>query len=319
MAGLRFDTRVVLVTGGGRGMGRSHCLAFAERGARVVVSDAGVHLAGDGADPVPANEVVAMIRSSGGEAVAHTANLATEGAARDAVRTALDAFGRLDVVVHNAGITLGGLPFEEESLERLDQLLAINVRTAFAILLEAWPHLLRQRYGRVVVVSSTAVYGMPSSTSYCTAKAAHIGLVRALSLAGAPRGVVVNALGPAAATRMSENLAPSPFRSWFLEAMRPEMVSPVVLALTHEECSVSGEFFVVGGGRLARLALAESAGYLDPALSPETAADHLADVVADTSYAFPADTAASLQRTAASLGVDPDLLGDLSGAAPPRR
>lgn len=319
MGQLRFDQRVVLVTGGGRGMGRAHALAFAERGASVVVSDAGVQLLGTGGDPDPANEVVDAIRRAGGEALAHTANLETEQGARGAVRAAVEAYGRVDVIVHNAGITLGGVPFEDESLERLDKLSAINVRAAYALVQEAWPHLVSNGYGRVVLVSSTAVYGMALSVPYCTAKAAHVGLVRSLSLAGALHGITVNALGPSAATRMSENLADSPFRSWFLTAMRPELVSPVVLALTHERCDTTGEFFVVGGGRMARMALAESAGYVDTAMTPESAAAHLADVVADTRFTFPRDTSASLKHTAVALGVDLESLGELPDASFPGR
>lgn len=314
---LRFDDRVVLVTGGGRGMGRSYCLAYAERGAKVVVADAGVRMLGTGGDPGPATQVVEAITSAGGEALAYTANLETQDAARGAVRAALEAYGRIDVVVHNAGITLGGVPFESEQLDRMDKLAAINIRAAYAICLEAWPHLVAQHYGRVVIVSSTAVYGMALSVPYCTAKAAHIGLVRSLALGGAPHGITVNALGPSAATRMSENLTDSPFRTWFLEAMRPELVSPAVLALTHESCAGTGEFFVVGGGRLARLALAETAGYLNTAMTPEDAAAHLPEVLADDRYSFPRDTSASLLITAAALGVDLESLGSLSDAGPP--
>ena len=111
----------------------------------------------------------------------------------------------------------------------------------------------------------------------------------------------------------------SPFRTWFLEAMRPELVTPTVLALTHESCSVTGEFFVVGGGRVARMALAESAGYVDTAMTPESVAAHLGGVVDEAGFSFPRDTSASLKLTASALGVDLDALGELPDAASPAR
>ncbi len=315
MTELRFSGRVALVTGGGRGMGRAHALALAERGASVVVADAGVDLFGSGSDPGPAGEVVDAVRAAGGEAVAYGADLSTEAGARGAVRAAVAAFGRLDVVVHNAGFTLGGRPFEDESVDRLDRLLAVNTRAAYALVQEAWPHMQRQQHGRVVLASSTAVYGMATSVPYATAKASYVGLVRSLAAAGRPDGITVNAVAPSAATRMSENLAPSPFRDWFLRTMRPEQVSPVVVALVHDDCPVSGELFVVGGGRVARTVLGETAGYVNPDLAPEDVRDHLDRIVADEDLSFPADTAASLRLTAAALGDDLDALEGAGGLA----
>jgi len=305
MGGVRFDGRVVVVTGAGRGLGRSHARLLARRGARVVVADAGTELFGTGADPAPATAVVDEIRAAGGQAVAHTADLSLEEGARDAVRTALAEWGRLDALVHNAGFTLGGMAFEDESLARLDALLAINTRAAFALAQEAWPHWQAEGHGRLVLTSSSALHGLPRSLPYSAAKASLVGLTRGLAAEGGPQGIRVNAVEPVGATRMAENLAESEFRTWFLATMRPEQVSPLVAVLASDACPVNGEVLVVGGGRIGRTTFAENAGWIDPDPTPESVLEHLADVLADDRHVVLRDGVHASAHHAEVLGFRP--------------
>lgn len=291
---LRFDGKVALVTGAGRGMGREHALLLARRGARVVVSDLGVDLYGSGKDSGPAQEVVDTIRAAGGEAIAFTGDLADPEGARGAVRSALEHFGRIDALVHNAGFTLGSCPFGSEDPARLEKLLAINTRAAFILSREAWPHMDVQGSGRIVLVASTAIYGLAGSLPYSTAKSSYIGMTRGLAAEGAKSGIKVNLVSPAGATRMSENMADGELKDWLLKTARVDLVSPLVALLCHEACPVSGELFVSGGGRIARTVIGETRGWIDPDMTVEDVLQAMPTILAEEPAAEPRTTGESL-------------------------
>ncbi|GAA0841225.1 SDR family oxidoreductase [Streptosporangium amethystogenes subsp. fukuiense] len=283
MSELRFDGRVAVITGAGHGLGRSHALSLAERGAKVVVNDLGGALDGTGASTGPAAEVVELIRKNGGEAAASTDNVATPEGAKAIVQTAIDAFGRLDIVVNNAGI-LRDKSFGKMSVEEFDQVLAVHVRGSFLVSREAFPYLKEQGYGRIVNTSSPAgLFGNFGQANYSTAKMGLVGLTKTLGIEGARAGIKANAIAPVAWTRMTEELLPAEFEAKFTA----ERVSTLVTFLAHEACETSGEVFSVGGGRIARVFVAEGPGWRQDDHTVEDIRDNWQAILAEQPYLTP--------------------------------
>lgn len=313
---VRFDDRAILITGAGRGLGRSHALLLAARGARVVVADNGAAMDGADASTAPANAVVDEIRAQGGEAVACTADIATEAGAELAVAATVQAFGRIDGLLHNASTVPDNAPIEQTSSRDLDLVMRVNPLAGLWMARAAWPHMVGQAYGRILFMTSAGIYGSAGNAPYAAAKAAVIGMMRCLAVEGASHGVLVNAVAPAALTRMTERLPASPYATWFSETMRPEKVSPAVALLMSEACQVSGEMFHAGGGRIARLALAEGAGVLLPDESIEAVRDAMPAVLADDDFFIAKDLIDRSARVARRLGFSDGMQGDAFTVTP---
>ncbi|HJR25649.1 MAG TPA: SDR family oxidoreductase, partial [Acidimicrobiales bacterium] len=260
---------------------RAYTHLLAARGASVVVNDLGASMEGDGADARPAQEVVDEITAAGGRAVADTSDVATESGARALVTTALEQLGRIDVVVSNAGI-IRWARFPDVSTDDLDRHLAVHVAGAFLVTRAAWPHLVDQGYGRIVLTTSTGLLGLPGNTAYGIAKGGVLGLARSLALAGRKHGVRVNCIAPAASTRMAGEGGPD---------LPPEQVAPMVAYLAHEDCPVTGEVLTAGGGRFARLFIGATPGYLHdgPAPTVEDVAAHWPEVIDEAGSTVPPD------------------------------
>ncbi|MBN9735602.1 MULTISPECIES: SDR family NAD(P)-dependent oxidoreductase [unclassified Pseudonocardia] len=247
MAGV--EGRVVAVTGAGNGLGRQYALLLARSGAKVVVNDLGGTRDGAGAATAAADAVVAEIAEAGGEAVANHDSVADATGGSAIVQTALDAFGRIDGVVANAGI-LRDSAFHKMSTEDWDAVQQVHLYGAYHVVRAAWPHLREQRHGRVVVAASTSgVYGNFGQSNYGAAKGGLIGLINTLAIEGAKYGVHANAIAPMAATRMTEDVAPPEI----LEKLDPAHVAPVVGHLLADECEESGSVIVAGGGQVHRV------------------------------------------------------------------
>jgi NAD(P)-dependent dehydrogenase (short-subunit alcohol dehydrogenase family) len=279
MADLGFDGKVAIVTGAGGGLGRSHALELARRGARVVINDLGGSVDGSGASVGPAAEVVKEIEALGGEAVANGDSVATPEGGAAIVAAALDAFGRVDIVINNAGI-LRDKAFHNTTPELLDPVIDVHLKGAFNVTRAAWVHFREQNYGRVVNTSSNSgLLGNFGQSNYGAAKMGLVGLTKVLAIEGAKYGIKANAIAPVAFTRMTAELMPG-----LEDKLKPELVSPVVVYLAHEDCPVTGEIYSAGGGVVARYFVGLTPGYVNPDQTVEDIRDNFEQIRDETGY-----------------------------------
>ena len=302
---IRFDNQVAIVTGAGAGLCRSHALALAARGAKVVVNDLGAATDGQGANDSAAAQVVAEICAAGGEAMAHGADVSDEGQVADMVAKTLEAWGRIDILINNAGI-LRDKTFAKMSIADFRKVVEVHLMGTAICTHAVWPIMRDQKYGRIVVTTSASgVYGNFGQVNYGAAKAGMIGLMNVLHLEGAKYDIRINTLAPTAATRMTEELLPEPVK----ELLVPESITPGVLYLVSKDAP-SRVILGAGGGSYAQTRIYETPGItlLGDDNTPEAVAAQFDQITAEDGMQIMDDAFAQTRRYAANaakaLGVD---------------
>jgi NAD(P)-dependent dehydrogenase (short-subunit alcohol dehydrogenase family) len=276
-----FDGRVAVVTGAGGGLGREHALLLASRGAKVIVNDLGGSLAGDGSSVGPAAAVVQEIEAAGGTAIVDSHSVSSSADANAIIQTAIEKYGRIDIVVNNAGI-LRDRSFAKMSDDEMKAVLDVHLLGSFNVARAAWPHMQEQAYGRIVSTTSAAgVFGNFGQANYGSAKSAIVGLTNVLAIEGAKHNIHANVIAPLARTRMTE----AGLGDKLADRVDPRLVSPLVAWLAHEDCRASGHLYTVGGGRVARLFVGMCDGWTrkDGDLTIEDVRDHFEEIE-DTSH-----------------------------------
>lgn len=271
---IRFDGQVAIITGAGGGLGKTYAMELAKRGCKVVVNDLGGSTSGVGADASAAQKVVNEIKAAGGEAVANTDSV--EFGER-IVKTAIDTFGRIDIVIANAGI-LRDVSFSKMKDADWDIIFKVHVQGSYAVIKAAWPHMMAQKYGRIIVTSSAAgVYGNFGQANYSAAKLALVGFMNTLAKEGKKSNVLCNAICPVAGSRMTATVMPADM----LENLKPEYVMPIVLWLCSKESSENGSVTECAAGWAAKLRWQRAKGAMMPLNKPitvETVRDNWATV-----------------------------------------
>jgi NAD(P)-dependent dehydrogenase (short-subunit alcohol dehydrogenase family) len=267
MPTMTFEDRVVIVTGAGGGLGRCHALEFARRGAHVVVNDLGAAVDGSGQSSSAAQSVVDEITAAGGSAIANTDSVSTPEGGQAIAAAALDAFGRVDVLVNNAGI-LRDAAFKNLTTEQVDAVLQVHLHGAFNVTRAVWPAMREQNYGRIIMTTSgSGLFGQFGQSNYGAAKAGLVGLMNVLAIEGVRNNILVNAVSPIARTRMTEDTMAE-----VVKDLDPEKVTPVVVYLAHHDCDRTAHIYRVGGSKVSRVFIAVTDGIDEPELTAESMA-----------------------------------------------
>ncbi|MCX6514650.1 MAG: SDR family oxidoreductase [Actinobacteria bacterium] len=284
-AELGFDGKVAIITGAGGGLGRQHALLLASRGALVVVNDLGGALDGSGSDKGAAQKVVDEIVALGGVAVADTNSVSTPEGGAAIVKSAVDAYGRVDIVINNAGI-LRDKSFHNLTPDLMNPVFDVHLKGAFHVTQPAFVLMREQGYGRIISTSSAAgVFGNFGQANYGAAKMGLVGFMRVLAVEGAKYNIKANSIAPLALTRMTESL----FSGAMADKLQPGLISPIVAFLAHEDCPVSGEVYSVGGGRVARVFIGETPGYFNANLTMEDVRNNFDQIRNEDGYIVPAN------------------------------
>ena len=282
MTEVRYDGRVAIITGAGGnpGLGRAHAHLLAARGAKVVVNDLGVGPDGRGTRQSSASRVADEIVAAGGEAIADTHDISRPDTARAVVDAALEHWGRVDVLINNAGVVLFA-DFDEVTDSDIEKMVDVHLMGTIWMCRAVWSHMKAEGYGRIVNTSSGAMFGLRHLSIYGAAKGGIFGLTRTLAIEGMSHGINVNALGPAAHSAAVELLQDeSPLKDLFVNKLHPEQVAAVVAYLASEESSVTGMFIDAGGGAVSARVFAKTVGYANPDLTPEDLAARIELVLA---------------------------------------
>jgi NAD(P)-dependent dehydrogenase (short-subunit alcohol dehydrogenase family) len=292
---ISFENRVAVITGAGRGLGAGYARLLASRGAAVVVNDPGVAADGTATEATPAEELVTEIRAAGGAAVAEHSSVSTPEGGAAIVQKALDEFGRVDILINNAGI-LRDKAFHNLEWPNLDAVLDVHLRGAFYVTQPAFKAMRAQAYGRIVMTTSNAgVLGNFGQSNYGAAKMGLVGLMHVLKQEGARYNIKVNTVAPVARTRMTEELLGA-----LAERLDPAAVAPVVAYFCSEECAFSGDIWSVAGGNVSRFFIGRTPGYFkhpgrEGVLSPEDVASHVETIRAEAGYTVPGSVNDELQ------------------------
>eukprot|EP01116_Phalansterium_solitarium_P021606 TRINITY_DN678_c0_g2_i1.p2 TRINITY_DN678_c0_g2~~TRINITY_DN678_c0_g2_i1.p2 ORF type:complete len:308 (-),score=146.13 TRINITY_DN678_c0_g2_i1:179-1102(-) len=294
---LRFDGKVVVVTGAGGGLGRSYALFFAARGAKVVVNDLGGSTTGEGKSSKAADVVVNEIKQAGGQAVG---NYDSVEDGEKIIQTAIDAFGRVDIVINNAGI-LRDVSFMKMQEKDWDLIFRVHVKGSYSVTRAAWNRMRDQGYGRIIMTTSAAgLYGNFGQANYSAAKLALVGFANTLAIEGEKRNIHVNTIAPMAGSRMTETVMPPDL----VEGLKPQYVAPLVGYLCHDSCSENGGVFEVGAGWISKVRWQRTHGaFLDiNTLSPEEIAKHWSEAVDfEKNPSYPTAVAESMSLVAQNL------------------
>jgi NAD(P)-dependent dehydrogenase (short-subunit alcohol dehydrogenase family) len=296
MADIGYDGKVAIITGAGGGLGRSHALELARRGARIVVNDLGGSVSGEGGDKGPAQAVADEIIALGGEAVADTNSIATATGGQAVVNTAVEAFGTVDIVINNAGI-LRDKTFHNLTPELLEPVIEVHLLGAFYVTMPAWNIMRDKGFGRVVNTSSNSgILGNFGQANYGAAKMGLVGLTRVLANEGRKHNIFANAIAPVAKTRMTEDLL-GPLG----DALSPELITPLVAWLVSDECTTTGEVYSAAGGIISRFFIGLTPGYYNPALTVEDVRDHWDAIRDPEGYIIPEGPQDELKKILSTL------------------
>jgi NAD(P)-dependent dehydrogenase (short-subunit alcohol dehydrogenase family) len=299
MSEIRFDGRVAVITGAGGGLGKTYALELARRGAHVVVNDLGGASDGSGKSHSMADQTVAEIKAAGGEAAANYDSVATPQGGEAVIKTALDKFGRVDIVINNAGI-LRDKSFAKLEPQDLEIVLDVHLKGAFYVSQPAFRAMKEQNYGRFLFTASAAgIFGNFGQANYGAAKMGLVGLSNVLAVEGAKNNIKSNVIAPIAKTRLTENLL-GPLAG----ALEPTTVTPLSCYLVSEACELSHEVFSVGGGRLARVFVGLTPGWFagkGKAVSVEDVRDHLGEIMEEKGYIVPKSIGDEMRVLAKSL------------------